>query len=235
MQEERVDAKSIADAMVIRGAQITEKGFLSGVFNAINIGPREAERVNYLAMMAEVVNFESLGRFKEAAALRARAESLLEEKWKADAPNHVTTEGANLALDTFLAGSGYTVVGPFMGLISSVSYSTTAITDVAAQINGTNGWKEAGSSTNFPLYTTPRKTCAWSAAGSKSKALSAALAFPIITTGGTVKGCFIIYGTSAVSTIADTNGKLYSAGVFSGGDKIVGVGDTLNCSYSASM
>lgn len=156
-------------------------------------------------------------------------------KWKDTIENTVMTEGKNLALDTFLAGSAYTVVGPFMGLISSVSYSAIAAGDTAAQINGSNGWKEAGSGANFPLYTTPRKTAAWSAAAAGSKALSAALSFPIITTGGTIKGCFLIYGTGAVSTIADVNGKLYSAGLFTGGDKVVSPGDTVNVSYTASL
>lgn len=156
-------------------------------------------------------------------------------KWRDSIENTVMTEGKNVMLDAALAGSSYTVVGPYMGLISSVSYSAIAAGDTAAQINGTNGWKEAGSSTNFPLYTTPRKTCAWSAASAGAKALSSALSFPIITTGGTVKGCFIIFSTSAVSTIADTNGKLYSAGLFSGGDKVVAPGDTLQVSYSTSL
>lgn len=131
-------------------------------------------------------------------------------KWRDTIDNTVMTEGKNVALDAFLAGATYTVVGPFMGLISSVGYTAIAATDTAAQINGTNGWKEAGSGVNYPLYTAPRKTCAWAAAGSGSKALSSALSFPIVTTGGTVKGCFLIFGTGAVSTIADVNGKLYS-------------------------
>jgi hypothetical protein len=154
-------------------------------------------------------------------------------KWEDTIENVVTTLGKNLALDTFLAGSGYTVTGPFMGLISSVSYGAgPAAGDTMASHSG---WVEAGFSSNFPLYTTPRKTCAWSAAGSGSKALSAALSFPIITTGGTVKGCFIVFGSGAVSTINDTNGTLYSAGTFTGGDKVVGVGDTLQVTYTASL
>ena len=156
-------------------------------------------------------------------------------KWEDTIENTVMTEGKNAALDTFLGGSGYTVTGPDMGLISSVGYSAIAATDTAAQINGSNGWKEAGSSTNFPLYTTPRKTAAWSAASGGSKSLSAGLVFPIITTGGTVKGCFLIFGTGALSTIADTNGKLYSAGLFTGGDKVVSPGDTLTVTYTASL
>jgi hypothetical protein len=155
------------------------------------------------------------------------------EMWRDTIHNVVCTVGKNLALDTFLAGSGYTVTGPFMGLISSVSYTTGPAAGDTMSSHG--GWVEAGSASNFPLYTTPRKTCAWAAAGSGSKALSAALQFPIITTGGTVKGAFIVFGTGAVSTIADTNGTLYSAGTFTGGDKVVGVGDTLNVSYTTSM
>lgn len=149
--------------------------------------------------------------------------------------NTVMTEGKNLALDTILAGSSYTVVGPYMGLISSVSYSAIAAGDTAAQINGTNGWKEAGSGTNYPLYTTPRKTPSWSAAAAGSKAMSAALAFPIVTTGGTVKGAFMIFGTGAVTTIADVNGKLISAGLFGTGDRIVLAGDTINVSWSLAL
>tara|TARA_R110000868_G_scaffold210179_3_gene460189 strand:- start:910 stop:1500 length:591 start_codon:yes stop_codon:yes gene_type:complete len=151
-------------------------------------------------------------------------------KWEDTFTNTVMTEGKNVALDAALAGSAYTVTGPFMGLISSVSYVSVPVAADTMASHAT--WVEAGSASNFPLYTTPRKTCVWSAASAGSKALSAALSFPIITTGGTVKGAFITFGTGAVSTIADTNGKLWCAGLFSGGDKVVGVGDTLQITYT---
>jgi hypothetical protein len=94
-------------------------------------------------------------------------------------------------------------------------------------------WTEAGT-TNAPTYTGPRKTCAWSAAAAGSKALSAALSFAITGT-GTVKGCFIVLGSGAVSTIDSTAGTLYSAGLFTGGDKAVVNTDTLNVTYTASL
>ena len=95
------------------------------------------------------------------------------------------------------------------------------------------GWLEAGNA-NAPTYTSPRKTAAWSSASSGSKALSSALSFSI-TGSGTVKGCFLVYGSGAVTTIDNTSGTLYSAGLFSGGDKVVSNGDTLNVSYTASL
>ena len=42
-----------------------------------------------------------------------------------------------------------------------------------------------------------------------------------------VKGCFLVLGTGALSTIDNTAGTLYSAGTFTGGDKTVSNGDTL--------
>ncbi len=151
-------------------------------------------------------------------------------KWRDIIENVVCTVGKNLALDTFLAGSAYTVVGPFMGLISSTSFTATAAGDTMASHSG---WLEAGGA-NAPTYTGNRKTAAWSAASGGSKALSAALSFAITGT-GTVKGAFLVYGTGAVATKDDTNGVLWSAGTFSTGDKAVVNGDTLNVNYSTSL
>jgi hypothetical protein len=151
-------------------------------------------------------------------------------KWEDVIENVVTTVGKNLALDTYLAGSAYTVVGPFMGLISSTSFSAVAAADTMASHAG---WLEAGA-TNAPTYTAPRKTAAWSAASGGSKALSAALSFAITGT-GTVKGCFLVFGSGAVSTIDNTSGVLYSAGLFTGGDKPVVNTDVLQVSYTASL
>lgn len=151
-------------------------------------------------------------------------------KWRDVIENVVCTVGKNLALDTFLAGSAYTVVGPFMGLISSTSYTAVAAGDT---MSSHSGWLEGGGS-NAPTYSGNRKTAAWSAATAGAKALSAALSFAITGT-GTCKGAFLVYGTGAVNTKDDTNGVLWSAGTFSTGDKAVVNGDTLNVNYSSSL
>lgn len=150
-------------------------------------------------------------------------------KWSDDIDNLVTTEGKNHALDTYLSGSSYTAVW-YLGLISSVSYSSIAVGDTAAQINGTNGWKEAGVD-NAPTYSnSTRPQPAFSSAAAGSKATSAAVSFSITGT-GTVKGCFLCSSSAKQST----TGKLYSAGLFTGGDKPVSSGDTLNVTYTASL
>jgi hypothetical protein len=151
-------------------------------------------------------------------------------KWRDVIENVVTTVGKNLALDTFLAGAAYTVTGPFMGLVSSTSYSAVSAGDTMASHAG---WLEAGG-TNAPTYSGNRKTAAWSAAASGSKALSAALSFAITST-GTVKGAFVCFGSGALNTKDNTAGVLWSAGTFSTGDKAVVNGDTLNVNYSTSL
>jgi len=151
-------------------------------------------------------------------------------KWREVIENVVATVGKNLALDTFLAGSAYTVTGPYMGLISSTSYSAVSAGDT---MSSHSGWLEAGG-VNAPTYSGNRKTAVWSSAASGSKALSAALSFAITST-GTVKGAFVCYGSGASATKDNTGGVLWSAGTFTTGDKAVVNGDTLNVNYSTSL
>lgn len=147
-------------------------------------------------------------------------------KWEDTVKNLVTTVGKNDALDKYLAGSAYTAAW-YLGLISSVGYTAVAAGDTMASHSG---WTEAGIA-NAPTYSQgARPTAAWSAASAGSKALSAALTYSITST-GTVKGCFL----TSVATKDGTTGILYSAGLFSGGDKVLAAADTLSVSYTASL
>lgn len=146
-------------------------------------------------------------------------------KWSDRIQNTVTTVGKNSILDVYL-GASTQITAWYLGLISSTTFSATAAADTMASHGG---WLEAGLA-NTPTYSqAARPTTSWSAASSGSKALSAAVAFSI-TGSGTVKGAFL----NSVATKDGTLGTLYSAGVFTAGDKVVSNGDTVNVSYTAT-
>jgi hypothetical protein len=145
-------------------------------------------------------------------------------KWRDKVENIVTNVGKNLTLDTILAGSAFTatVVMGLKGTGAAVAGDTQA---------SHGAWLEVGLA-NAPTYSGTRKTPSFNAAATGTKATSAAVSFAMTGT-GTVAGCFININGSA--TIDNTTGTLFSAGDFTGGNKAVGSGDTLNVTYSASL
>jgi hypothetical protein len=156
-------------------------------------------------------------------------------KWEDTIDNVVTDVGANQLLDSaFAAGP---VAGPFLGLISSVGYGAGPV--AGDTMASHSGWNEAGNGVNYPNWSTPasnaRDAISFDAAAARAKALSSTADFLIATNAGTVKGCFMVFGTGAVATNANTSGVLLSAGVFTGGDKVLGLGDTLQVSYSIAV
>lgn len=242
-----ITSASRAHALVGQKVQLNNSGELfefaeaHGKYKAALLLPHESDLPDFLKVRALVARLEAaaliersqgarIELFEQADEQRLVMESIDQRTmWEDEFDNVVTTVGKNYALDGYLQ-TAVTIVGPYMGLVSLTSYSAVAAGDTMASHAG---WLEAGS-TNAPTYTSPRKTCAWSAASGGSKALSSALAFGM-TGSGTVKGCFIVLSTGAVSTIDNTAGTLYSAGLFTGGDQPVVNGNTLNVSYTASL
>jgi hypothetical protein len=141
-------------------------------------------------------------------------------KWSDTVENLVVTVGKNDLLDKYFQASAYTPTW-YMGLVSGNTAPTYAATDTLASHAG---WTELAAGT---AYTGNRITVGWSAASAGSKT-STTTAFPIIAT-NTVAGCLM----TNVNT--GTSGILYSAGSFTGGNKSVSSGDTLNVTYTASV
>lgn len=227
--KEKLDAKQSAGAGIVQACFEREKAEAHGRYVASLIGPREECRAEYIDLRDKHQQFVMLGDDRQAEAVAALMRSMEEEKWSDEFDNVVTTVGKNLALDAFLAGSAYTVVGPYIGLINGSASSAVAADTMASHA----AWLEVGGA-NAPTYTGARKTASWSAAASGSKSLATAASFAI-TGNGTIGGCFLVLGTGAVATIDSTAGTLYSAGAFTGGSKTVSNGDTLNVTYTASL
>ena len=141
-------------------------------------------------------------------------------KWTDTIENLVVTVGKNDLLDKYFAGSAYTAAW-YMGLVDGASTPTYAAGDTLASHAG---WTEstAYSGSN-------RATVAWNAAASSSKA-STATSFSINAT-ATIAGALL----TVTQVRATTTGVLYSAGSFSGGNRSVANGDTLNVTYTASV
>jgi hypothetical protein len=141
-------------------------------------------------------------------------------KWEEEFSNLVTTQGKNDLLDKYLGGSSYNAAW-YLGLISSTGYSAVAAGDTA---NTHTGWNE------FAGYSqSTRVAPVFNAASSGSKATTSAAVFSI-TSANTVKGTFLISN----STKGGFSGILYSAGLFTGGDKTIANGDVVNVTYTAS-
>ena len=141
-------------------------------------------------------------------------------KWIDTIENLVVTVGKNDLLDKYFAGSAYTAAW-YMGLVDGASTPTYAAGDTLASHAG---WTEstAYSGSN-------RATVAWNAASAGSKA-STATSFSINAT-ATIAGALL----TVTQVRATTTGVLYSAGSFSGGNRSVANGDTLNVTYTASV
>ena len=155
-------------------------------------------------------------------------------KWTDSFPNLVNAIGKQLMLNTLLAGTSYTTVGPFLGLIGTTS-PTFAASDT---MTSHTGWTEF---TNYTVGgSAVRGTAVFSAATSSglspaniTTAAATAITYTITGGGGNVTGCFLVTGSGASSTLSNTGGTLYSAGAF-GTPKATTAGDTVSVTYSTT-
>jgi len=141
------------------------------------------------------------------------------QKWVENIQNLVVTAGLNDILDKYFKGSTYTA-SHFVGL--SAGTPTFAAADTMASHSG---WTESAvySEATRPAYT-PGTVSAGSVSNSASKASFS------INSSGTVGGAFIVTN----STKSGTTGTLYGGGAFTGGNRSVVSGDTINVTVTAT-
>lgn len=157
-------------------------------------------------------------------------------KWEEGFENQVVQVGKILAMTTLLTtASGYTLVGPFLGLVATAT--TYSPTDT---MSTHSGWTEF---TNYTVGASAvRGTAVFAAAtgnnvttaGSNIVTSSAsAITYTVTGAGGTITGCFLVTGSGASSTLSSTTGTLWSAGGFAVA-KITTAGDTVTVTYSTT-
>jgi len=157
-------------------------------------------------------------------------------KWSDYIQNVVTDQGRNHMLGVQFK-SVTQVTAWYIGMISSVkgsnSYATVANTDTQASHSN---WAQCNSN-NAPNFSQlSNRLVTFSTASNKSISSSNACVFSI-SGSGTIKGAFLTSNPNKnnSSTGGSTTGILYSAGIFSTGNKVVTNGDKLNISYTTVL
>lgn len=209
--------------------QSRESLAMKGFYEVTCLEPVESHREAYLKAFAKTQQIEQFGFVRRLLNRRAgkRARALMaatpkQERWRAEIRNIVPTVGANLTLDTILAGSSYTAAW-YMFLVSATGYTSAPV--LGDTMASHSGWTE---DTNYAASARP--TAAFAAASGGTKSLSAPLAFTM-NASTTIKGC----GLASSSVKGGTSGTLLSAGLFTGGDQPVTSGNILSVSYQATM
>jgi hypothetical protein len=141
-------------------------------------------------------------------------------KWEDSFHNLVVNVGLQDLNTQYFKGSGYTAAW-YLGLVTGPG---SGVTYAAADTLASKAWTE------FTNYTGNRKAVTFGTATTADPSVisnSASQAvYTISGAGGTVAGAFL-------STVATgTSGTLFSEGNFTGGDKVVASGDTLNVTYT---
>lgn len=147
-------------------------------------------------------------------------------KWEDEFHNLVVNEGLQDLNNKYFKGSSYTAAW-YLGLVLGPAANTTyTATDTLAShgASGSGGWTEyTDYSGNRKAVTFGTPTLADPSVISNS---ASPAVFAITGSGGTVSGAFL------ASVATGTSGILFSEGDFTGGDKIVASGDTLNVTYT---
>ncbi len=150
-----------------------------------------------------------------------------QEKWSDTFHNLVVNQGLQDMNSKYFSGVGYSAAW-FLGLVQGPGSGTTfAATDTLA----TNpGWNELVPGT---AYTGNRKAVTFGTATTADPSVisnsASPASFSMLVNGTVVAGALL------ASVNSGTSGILFSVGDFTGGDKTVDSGDTLNVTYTFSL
>ena len=146
------------------------------------------------------------------------------EKWRDTFPTLVVNSGLQLMNDTFFDGTTYTAAW-YLGLITGPSSGTTFAGADTMLSHG--GWTE---DTAYSNATRPQVVFGSATLADPSVIATTATSFSINGT-TTVAGAFL----TTDNTKGGTAGTLFSASDFTGGDRLLQSGDTLNVTYTFTL
>jgi len=148
-------------------------------------------------------------------------------KWTDSFHNLVVNEGLQDMNAKYFTGTSYSASW-FLGLVQGPGSSTTFA--AGNTLPSHSGWTELVPGT---AYTGNRKAVTFGTATTADPSVisnsAAPASFSMLVNGTVVAGAFLC------SVASGTSGTLFSAGDFTGGDKTVDSGDTLNVTYSFSL
>ena len=151
------------------------------------------------------------------------------EKWSDTFHNLVMNGGLANMNGAYFAGTAQTTTW-YLGLVTGPGSGTTfSATDTLAShgATGSGGWTE-----NTDYTPSGRKAVTFGSATSANPSVISNSASP---TSFSMNGTATIAGAFLASVSSGTSGILFSAGDFTGGDKSVASGDTLNVTYTFSL
>ena len=151
------------------------------------------------------------------------------EKWSDTFHNLVVNQGITNMNSVYFA-SGAPTTAWYLGLITGPGSGTTfSASDTLAShgATGSGGWTE-----NTDYTPSGRKAVTFGSATSANPSVISNSAAP---TSFSMNGTATIAGAFLASVSSGTSGILFSAGDFTGGDKSVASGDTLNVTYTFSL
>jgi hypothetical protein len=146
-------------------------------------------------------------------------------KWEDSSHNLVVNVGLQDMLNKYFLGSAYTATW-YLGLYGAAASNNPAASDTASSHAG---WTEI---TGYSQTTRPASSLATPTTANPAVITnSSSPAIFTINAGATIGGAFLISN----NTKGGTTGTLFSAADFSGGDKPVLAGDTLNVTYTLNL
>jgi hypothetical protein len=155
-----------------------------------------------------------------------------QEKWKDSFHNLVVNEGLQDMNAKYFEGSSYTAAW-YLGLVSGATSPSYAAGNTLASHAG---WTELVAGTAYSTSGgSVRATVTWNAA-------SPTLADPSVASNSVAPSAFsmlvnstVVAGAFLTTAASGTSGILFSVGSFTGGNKAVDAGDTLNVTYQFSL